>query len=476
MGDYTPEGMRELAQNNPKLLRCFDELAKEQRSQGQYKGGKGGEAQLLLESYDGLMDTVVRRGKIYPGGVVNQCLLGGIQPEVLSEIISSSDPTGLFARYNIASLPNASHYWDDDNEVAIDITPLLVNLYESIDSLPEMTFRLSPDAYQLFKSCHNHCESQKQRADKPAMIYQYGKMPGKILRWTMLYHILWSVSQGQSPSEIVEKKFVQIAKERALYQISQVKALLSIMDDSGLSKMFQLYQYALRKCKAITPRDAVYKTRKCKNRGEAIEFFRRLEEMGYGQTVTTSKTIKFEAFPERVVPATVTEELEFSNNSPEPIVQKASEVKIQEAEDSSNTTSNPTVQQTLEVTETSVTEELGVFEKVKNCQSREELAEIRSEYGTPNVGRVYQMLANSSAPDEVRQSQKIKLWLWEISLGGELKIGKSISLKAMGDVSQNTCWYIKSVESDCLWVEKSVRKGEQPEVRRVQFGDVRKIH
>ena len=45
----------------------------------------------------------------------------------------------------------------------------------------------------------------------------------------------------------------------------------------------------------------------------------------------------------------------------------------------------------------------------------------------------------------------------------------------MGDVSQNT-WNIKSIESDCLWVEKSVRKGEQPEARRVQFGDVRKIH
>ena len=125
-----------------------------------------------------------------------------------------------------------------------------------------MTFRLSPDAYQLFKSGHNHCESQKQKADKPAMIYQYGKLPGRILQWAMLYHVLCSVSQGQSPLEIVEKKFVQIAKERALYQISQVKALLSIMDDSGPSKIFQLYQYALRKGQAITPRDAVHKTRK----------------------------------------------------------------------------------------------------------------------------------------------------------------------------------------------------------------------
>ncbi len=62
---------------------------------------------------------------------------------------------------------------------------------------------------------------------------------------------------------------------------------------------FPFYQYALRKGEPITPRDAVYKTKKAKDRGEAIDFFRRLEEMGWGQTITTPRTIKFEAFEER---------------------------------------------------------------------------------------------------------------------------------------------------------------------------------
>ncbi|MGB3508011.1 MAG: hypothetical protein WBA93_01950 [Microcoleaceae cyanobacterium] len=92
-GDYTTEEMRKLSPYNPKILRCFDELAREAKSQGQYKGAKGGDAQLLLESYDGLLDTVIRLGKIYPGCEVNQLLVEGIQPEVISEIISTSDPT-----------------------------------------------------------------------------------------------------------------------------------------------------------------------------------------------------------------------------------------------------------------------------------------------------------------------------------------------------------------------------------------------
>ncbi|MGB3512975.1 MAG: DUF3987 domain-containing protein [Microcoleaceae cyanobacterium] len=301
-GDYTPEGLRELSQYNPKILRCFDELAREAKAQGQYKGGKGGDAQLLLESYDGILDEVTRRGKIYPGGTVNQPLLGGIQPKILSDIVSSSDPTGLFARYNIATLDNSPHFWDGDDDVHLDITPLLVSTYKAIDSLPAMTFKLSRDAYQLFKACHNRAENQRIKADSDAIAYQYAKLSGKILRWAMVYHILHAVAQGETPAEIVEKKFIQIAKERAYYQISQVKGILSIMDNSKPSKLFQLHQYALRKGEPITPRDAVYKTKKAKDRGEAIDFFRRLEQMGWGRTITTSRTIKFEAFEEKKAP------------------------------------------------------------------------------------------------------------------------------------------------------------------------------
>ncbi len=474
-GDYTPEGMRELVQYNPKVLRCFDELAKEQKSQGQYKGGKGGDAQLLLESYDGMMDAVIRRGKIYPGGVVNQCLVGGIQPEVLSDIISSSDPTGLFARYNLATLPNTPHYWDDDNEISIDITPLLTKTYEAIDKLPSLTFRLSPDAYQLFKTCHNHCETMKQKSDKSAMIYQYGKMPGKILRWALVYHVIHAVCQGQQPSGIVDKKFIQIAKERARYQISQVRALLSIMDQSKPSKLFQLYQYALRKGEPITPRDAVYKTRKCKDRGEAIDFFRRLEEMGWGKTITTPRAIKFEAFEYNVKESvtTVTEQEEISNSPPIESIPTVPKVEINSNVATSDISSNSDVQQETKTSATTVTQPLSLFEMVLHCDSKEKLEQIRNEFG--EITETYNLLLTSDNADEVAQGKKIKLWLYEIALGGELKVDRAVALKGCGNSSKNI-WHIKSIESDHIWVEQSVSKKEQPETRRVLFSDIRTIY
>ncbi|MDJ0516014.1 MAG: DUF3987 domain-containing protein [Trichodesmium sp. MO_231.B1] len=482
-GDYTPEGMRELAQHNPKILRCFDELAKEQKSQGQYKGGKGGDAQLLLESYDGLMDTVVRRGKIYPGGVVNQCLLGGIQPEVLSEIISSSDPTGLFARYNIATLPNIPHYWDDDNEVGMDITPLLVDTYESINRLPAFTFKLSPDAYQLFKSCHNHAESQKAKADRPAMIYQYGKMPGKILRWAMLYHVLHAVCQGKTPDEIVSKKFIQIAKERAIYQMSQVRGLLSIMDDSGPSKMFQLYQYALRKGEPITPRDAVYKTKKAKDRGEAIDFFRRLEEMGWGRTISTPRTIKFEAFEERRVsdPSTtvqvVTKISEFGDSLPKPVMAVTSEVETQINTTTSDRRQTTVLERDTEQAVTTLTDTSHrlsrIVDDLKNCD-RERFMKLCEKYGKEELEEACQILKSSNDEEDKKQFQKIKFWAYERQLGGELKVGHLIKLKGGGDSSFNT-WEIKSVESNRLWVERTGYR-VKPETRRVKLSDVENIY
>ncbi|MGD1702509.1 DUF3987 domain-containing protein [Dapis sp. BLCC M229] len=482
-GDYTPEGMRELAQHNPKILRCFDELAKEQKSQGQYKGGKGSDAQLLLESYDGLMDTVIRRGKIYPGGVVNQCLLGGIQPEVLSEIISSSDPTGLFARYNIATLPNIPHYWDDDNEVGMDITPLLVDTYESINRLPAITFKLSPDAYQLFKSCHNHAESQKAKADRPAMIYQYGKMSGKILRWAMLYHVLHAVCQGKTPDEIVSKKFIQIAKERAIYQMSQVRGLLSIMDDSGPSKMFQLYQYALRKGEPITPRDAVYKTKKAKDRGEAIDFFRRLEEMGWGRTITTPRTIKFEAFEERRIsdPSTtvqvVTKISKSGDSLPKPVTVVTSEVETQVNAATINKTQTPVIDRDTDQVVTTVTDTSQRLSKIvddlRNCD-REKFMMLCDKSGKEELQQACQILDSSNDEEDKKQFQKIKFWAYERQLGGELKVGHLIQLKGGDDSSFNT-WEIKSVESNRLWVERTGYR-VKPETRRVKFSDVEKIY
>ena len=296
-GDYTPEALREIAQDNPKILRWFDELAKEANSRGRYTHGKGGEAQQLLESYDGYLPPMDRKGKHYPSLSVNQCLLGGIQPEVLSSLLSSADPAGEFARYNVATLVKKPHYWDGDSEVSIDITSLLVGIYKAVDELSVCKFNLAPEAYKIFEKYHNYAETKANEETKPALIYQYSKADGKILRWAMLYHILEAVANGQVPSETIDKRPMQIAALRMRYQINQVRAILARMESNEPSKLSQIYQLALRKNQEITPRE-VKRAGHVKDISEAVRLFRRLEEMGQGRVIKTSQTHKFEAYSE----------------------------------------------------------------------------------------------------------------------------------------------------------------------------------
>ena len=297
-GDYTPEALREIAQDNPKILRLFDELAREANSRGRYTSGKGGEAQQLLESYNGYLPPMNRKGKHYPSLAANQSLLGGIQPDVLSNIMSSADPTGEFARYNIATLTKKPHYWNGDSDVSIDLTPLLVAIYKKIDELPAFKINLTPEAYAIFEKYHNNAETKANEETKPALIYQYSKADGKILRWALLYHILEAVANGQAPSETIGKRPMQIAAYRMRYQINQVRAILARMESNEPSKLTQIYQLALKKNEPITPR-TLKRAGYIKITDEAIEHFRKLEAMGYGEVVKTTQTHKFVAYQEQ---------------------------------------------------------------------------------------------------------------------------------------------------------------------------------
>ena len=236
--DYTPEALRYLAERNPKILRVFDELARENKGRSQYTGGK---ARQLLESYDGNLPGMLRRGKRYLSMRVNQCLVGGIQPGILSEIMSGNDPTGEFARYNVASLDNRPRYLKEEEGAPLDITGLLVELYKKIEELPEQHFYLDKEASKLFVVVHNKLEDAVKKESNPAIIFQYKKGTGKILKWALLYHIINAVALNEVPSQEVPKRYIQIAQYRFKYQIDQVKAIIARMDDTTSSRLSRVY-------------------------------------------------------------------------------------------------------------------------------------------------------------------------------------------------------------------------------------------
>ena len=252
----------------------------------------------------------------------------------------------------------------------------------------------------------------------------------------------------------------------------------------GRVSFFQLYQYALRKGEAITPTDAVYKTRKAKNRGEAIDFFRRLEEMGWGRTITTPRTIKFEAFEERKVsdplptaPNVKTPKTD-GNSLSEPVLVKVSAVETQEIDLGGDRSQTAVMERDTDSTVPSVNNNSikveKLVEELRNCKDRAGFVDICDRDHSLGIQEACQILATSCKEDR-KQLQNIKFWTYERKLGGEIKVGNLINLKGDGNSSFNT-WEIKSVEveNNCLWVERIGYK-VKAETRRVKFSDVDRI-
>ena len=177
---------------------------------------------------------------------VNQCLLGGIYPGILSDIMINHDPSGKFAQYNLALLDNKPNYLKEEDSI-VDITNLLIELYNRIDSLPEQHFYLSKEAFRLFVLSHNKLEHAKQKELNPVIIFQCKEGSSKILKWALFYYIIDYVMMGETPSQEISKRYIQIAHYRLKYQIDQVKKITRKVDDATSSKLSRIYQLALEK-------------------------------------------------------------------------------------------------------------------------------------------------------------------------------------------------------------------------------------
>ena len=102
--------MGQLAANEQKalgLLVAMDELDGLFASENAYRGGRGADEQILLETYDGngqeilrVRDDVERRFDCCHVSIV-----GGIEPEVLAARVSEGDPRGKWARFCWAPIP-----------------------------------------------------------------------------------------------------------------------------------------------------------------------------------------------------------------------------------------------------------------------------------------------------------------------------------------------------------------------------------
>jgi len=221
VSDFTSEALTAQLQEQEArglaLMLNRDELSGLFGSLNQYRKGRGGDEQLLLEAYDGspfFSLRIANGGRFY--GRCHLSIWGSIQPAILRELISTGDASGLWARFMFVPLPDrivplpAEDSADDlreTSQAASDLADVCRCLY----TMPRQSLELSPDARAAFVAYERLTQEQIHAAQIDAQGALLGKAAGKVLRVAGLMHLI-SVAVGErSAGSMVDDEMVNRA-------------------------------------------------------------------------------------------------------------------------------------------------------------------------------------------------------------------------------------------------------------------------
>lgn len=184
------------------LLIHRDELSGFFGSLNQYRGGKGGDEQLLLELYDGSGLTSVRVGTQRSYSKAQVSIWGTTQPDVLRELVADGDASGLWARFLFVPLPErvvplpTSTTPAEVAEVE-SAAQMLADVARTLHEIPARSYHLTPAATERFARFEVQRQQMALRAVIGAQSALYGKSAGKVLRIAGLLHLL-KVAVGEA--------------------------------------------------------------------------------------------------------------------------------------------------------------------------------------------------------------------------------------------------------------------------------------
>jgi hypothetical protein len=200
--DYTGEALANLLQEHDRLglalLVLRDELAGLFGSLNAYRGGRGGDEQLLLELFDGgaFNSLRIRGDRAYERSHV--AILGNIQPAILTELVGGNDPSGKWARFifcplteRIAPLP--TEVSAEQEQQTREAVTLLQTVAKAVYALPPAEYRLEPAAIAHFAQFELTQQQQNHAAELNTVQALHGKAAGKVLRVAGLLHIVMRV-------------------------------------------------------------------------------------------------------------------------------------------------------------------------------------------------------------------------------------------------------------------------------------------
>ena len=276
------------------------------------KRGRGTAEAQFLESYDGDGCTSLRVGKNGTGEVrsYSSChvsLFGGIQDQVLRELINGSDASGKFARLNFVKCPLRPLNLKDD-----PITPPEQKAYElaegTLASWADVLYKLPPRTYELSLEARRHLnrwfrahQLEALRPSTPSVISaMLGKTSGNALRVAGMLHLVWTKgADSEAEISLAHIRFATamvdqcVAETREFHQPPDTIGTVMMRHVHSLSwdndrVQDELITWQIAKDNGNTP----IRKGGAKGFSKAIT---KLEEMGFGKRLQVGTVFAFKA-------------------------------------------------------------------------------------------------------------------------------------------------------------------------------------
>jgi hypothetical protein len=221
--EYTGEGLalqfQRQEEDGAPLILLRDEILGLFSGFGKYSGGRGDDEQRILEMYDGGGFSSLRVGVDGGARSFSRChfsILGTIQPETLSKLVSGGDPGGIWARFlfmpmsnKIVGLPLSE---TEEDALATELAErVLCETFQALYRLPRISLELEQSARTAFVKYELRCQHDSATAPVAAQGAAWSKAPGKVLRIAGLLHLIHRVCPDGAVGDLVGEEMIQAA-------------------------------------------------------------------------------------------------------------------------------------------------------------------------------------------------------------------------------------------------------------------------
>lgn len=279
------------------LLQVSDEIAGSYKSSG--KSYNVGQIEDDLAYYDARGTSEAQKDGLVSNN--RKCLFskfGGIQPDVIKEFLNGTDTNGYWSRWTFINQPVTPFLIPDNPPPPISVVPMLTDFYNKLTNLPLLNLRLDSKAEKYFDNLQNQAEINRVNAKTPALAALWGKIRGKIGRYTAIIHIIQQVWQyGTVQDSNVTVETLKKAERLAMFYFNESLSLYTACTEGSLpATLDAILDLAKKKNVPITARE-VKQFKKTTFSDISVEdirlMFTQLSEMGHGTLEGSGSRLKF---------------------------------------------------------------------------------------------------------------------------------------------------------------------------------------